>query len=392
MLLPTRIGLCAIGLYLLAIFGALIAPQPSNHNIKPQVPERLIAQEQSLEHRQVVGFSLNVHYTDHLPKHLRAIDMVAEMGCNSLQILTPAFQQDGASTHISITNKPGRCPSTQQLLTLLHHARQRHLKTLLMPTILFAKPRGNEWRGKISPDDWDTWWASYSITMRHFANLAQRANVDVLCVGSELLSTERQTDRWIKLIAEIRKVYHGQLVYATNWDHYHVPTFWEHVDYVGISGYWDITKGSASPPLQNSDAPTLKQSTLASENQPAYALRWQSIQKSLADFARQAKRPILITELGYPCLPWGLKDPWNYVTDGTVKVAVDVQAMGYQSFLGNWSHLLRPDNPIPANGFAGVVFYSWDPYNAGLTDPGYGVWGKPAEIIIRRWLAKHPID
>ncbi|HAI12391.1 MAG TPA: hypothetical protein DCM28_11850 [Phycisphaerales bacterium] len=382
MLRPTHLGLFAVALQLLAILGALIAPLDT----PPQTPAAWVPpvnKHQSLDHRQVVGFSLNVHYTEQLPKYLRAIDMVADMGCNSLQVLTPAFQVDGSSTHITMPNRPGRCPETPQLLKILKYAQSRQLKTLLMPTILFTKPRGNEWRGKISPDNWDAWWDSYSVTMRHFANLAQRAKVDVLCVGSELLSTEMQTHRWVKLIAEIRNVYHGQLLYATNWDHYHVPGFWDRLDYVGISGYWNLTSDTIDPDTHYKSDEQLQQQL---------GKRWQTIQTSLSDFARDIHKPILITELGYPCLPWGLKDPWNYVPDGKAPVTPQIQAIGYQSFCDSWGQLIRPYAPTPANGFAGVIFYTWDPYNGGPTDPGYGVWGKPAQPIIRKWLHRNPVN
>lgn len=379
MIRPAHIGYAAASLSLLSILGALIAPSaPPAKTLALRVePSHQATAIQSLEQKQVVGFSLNVHYTEQLPKYHRAIDMVADMGTNSLQILTPAFQVDGAATRISITNQPGRCPSADELLALLNHAHDRQLKTLLMPTILFTEPRGNEWRGKISPENWDAWWESYSVTIRHFANLAQRANVDVFCVGSELLSTERQTDRWVKLIAQIRKVYHGQLLYATNWDHYQVPGFWDHVDFVGISGYWQMTRETID---LGSDTKLRIKLTMD------LADRWKPITQSLQDFARQVKKPILITELGYPCLPWGLKDPWNYVNDGKTLATPDVQAIGYQAFCDHWDHLLKPGNTFPAYGLAGVIFYTWDPYNGGLADPGYGVWGKPAQGILRRWL------
>ncbi|MBL4702256.1 MAG: hypothetical protein JKX85_13460, partial [Phycisphaeraceae bacterium] len=226
----------ALGLYLLSLTGAMLTSQPTAPT-SDLLNTNNTKTTQSLKQKQVVGFSLNVHYTDQMPKYFRAIDNVADLGCNSLQILTPAFQTHGASTQISIPNKPGRSPQSDQLLKLLRYAQKRHLKTLLMPTILFTQPRGNEWRGKISPQDWDTWWQQYTTTMIHFAKLAQQARVDVFCVGSELLTTERQTTRWTQLIAKIRNVYHGQLIYSTNWDHYHVPTFWNQLDYIGISGY-----------------------------------------------------------------------------------------------------------------------------------------------------------
>lgn len=375
---PSRILAFAAALYLLAILGAMIAPGPRQvEPVATELPTPKNHAIQSLQQQQVVGFSLNVHHTEQLPKYLRAIDMISEMGSNSLQILTPAFQDDGTSTQIHITNAPGRCPSRRQLLTLLRYAKNHGLKTLLMPTILLSHPRGNEWRGKISPENWDAWWTGYTTVMRHFAQLAQEADVDVLSVGSELLSTERQTPRWTALIRQLRLDFGGQLLYATNWDHYNVPTFWDQVDYVGISGYWRL-----SDVIIDSPNAVIDPKPILAEITP----RWKSVQNNLHAFAKQVGRPILLTELGYPSLPWALKDPWNYVNDGTTPAVPAIQAIGYRSFCDNWSSLIHPGGAITPTGFAGVLFYTWNPYNGGMRDPGYGVWGKPAQDIVRQWL------
>jgi hypothetical protein len=378
MMPPSSICKFAAGLYLLALAGAMIAPI-SPPTVLPTKPARpLTNARQTLDHKQVIGFSLNVHHTEQLPRYLRAIDSVAQLGCNSLQILTPAFQTDGAATQISIPNLPGRCPSTDQLLKLLRYAQDRGLKTLLMPTILFTNPRGNEWRGKISPENWDAWWESYSTNMCHFAQLAQQAKVDVFSVGSELLSTERQTQRWQQLITRLRTIYHGQLIYSTNWDHYNVPEFWDQLDYVGISGYWRMADDLLDPAHNPNDYISL---------QSQMADRWKPIQQTLRDFAKQVNKPILITELGYPCLPWGLKDPWNYVNDAHTPAVPAVQTAGYQAFCDNWTGLIQRNKHFSANGFAGVMFYAWDPYNGGMTDSGYGIWGKPAQQLLHQWLS-----
>ncbi len=73
-----------------------------------------------------------------------------------------------------------------------------------MPIVLLENPRNGEWRGTIKPDVWDDWWESYRDMMLYYAKLAQRTNVDVLVVGSELVSTERYADQWSTTIHEIR--------------------------------------------------------------------------------------------------------------------------------------------------------------------------------------------
>ena len=100
------------------------------------------------------GFALNVHYMDDPHRYLRAIDDIADLGFDSVEILTPAFQENGASEKIKFVVGPGRGPSREMLLNVLRHTKQRGLGITLMPVVLLAKPRGNEWRGKIQPNDW----------------------------------------------------------------------------------------------------------------------------------------------------------------------------------------------------------------------------------------------
>ncbi len=206
------------------------------------------------------------------------------------------------------------------------------------------------------------------------------AGVDTFCVGSELLSTEKQVDRWRELIAYARRRFSGRLIYSTNWDHYHVPTLWRDLDMIGISAYWDLTT------LTDSDQPDLEAATQ----------RWRQIREKIIAFARDQNRPVLFTEVGYPSLPWALKDPWNYVNSEQATADPYAQAKGYQAFLEAWSDLLVAGSPArrieskqPHPGLAGVFFYAWDPYHqGGPDDTGYGIRGKPALDQLRRFLAK----
>jgi len=350
----------AIGLYLLSLAGVLLQPNSSDagqtnppSQTKP-VPKQL-------------GFSLNLHHTEHLPLYFDSIDELEKLGFKSLQVLTPAFQRDGAAERIEIVAEPGRCPTRRDLIDLLRYARRQGMHTTLMPTVLFTKPRGNEWRGRISPENWDNWWASYNDMIDYFLDIANEADVQMFCIGSELLSTEKHTRRWKKLIADIRSKFDGHLIYSTNWDHFHVPGFWEDLDLIGVSGYWNLTQGAANNPPTDAEL----------------AARWASIQSGVMEFAKEKDRPILITELGYPSLTWALKDPWNYVKGTDGQMDSTPQARGYESFLKAWAGPLKASN----SRFAGVYFYCWDPYHhGGSEDTGYGIRGKPAYDLLRQWM------
>jgi len=339
------------------------------HNPADELPSSQPAAPLNVEGPVFInGFALNLHHTDKIEPFFKAIDEIADMGFNSVEIVTPAFQVHGGSTKIALEVGPGHSPRREDLVAVLNYARKRGLRTVLMPIVLFSAPRGNEWRGKIQPEDWDPWWKSYRQVMDYFTDVANETGVSVFSVGSELLSTEKQNSRWSELIVHIRSRYTGKLSYSTNWDHYHVPVFWKSLDIIGINGYWDLT-------------------TLAKKTPPepeALVERWTDIRKQVMDFGKSQERPVMLTEIGYPSLPWGLKDPWNYVNGSEAKSDPEVQAAGYKAFLDAWSDLVGAHRD--PNQLTGVFFYKWDPYGSGAADDtGYGVKGKPTYDLLKKW-------
>jgi hypothetical protein len=334
---------------------------------------------------QMVGMSLNVYHAKSMKRYHRAIDRVADLGLNTLQVVTPVFQKHGASKRVSVMVGPGRGPTAQQLIDLLQHAEERGLTTILMPQVNFTEPRGNEWRGQISPPDWGPWWASYKKIIKRYLAIATLSDVDVFTVGCELLTTlapqQNHEQHWHEIIRHCRAQFDGKLTFSTTWDTYQRVSFWDKLDYIGVSGYWDLTAYAT-------DA--------SSPSRPAINRRWRAIQKKLFAFSKKHDTPLLITELGYPSLPWALKDPWNYVNTENVGPDHAAQARGYRAFLRNWAGYITPpgqppqrtpDNGAPAVG--GAVFYEWDVYaKPPAKDTGMGIKGKPAYDVLARWI-KH---
>ena len=320
---------------------------------------------------RVLGFAISLHHTTEIDRFHRAVDRIADLGLNTVEILTPAYQTHANSENVRIETGPGRGPRREQLVSVLEHARRRGLRTVLMPIVLFTDPRGNEWRGKIQPPSWDAWWKSYREAMGYFLGVANETDTAVFSVGSELLSTETQTRRWRRLIGDVRDRFDGKLMYSTNWDHYEVPGFWKDLDWIGVNAYWDVAEGTD---------PQDPELSVVVEN-------WRRIRRRLLAFAERRDRPVLITELGYPTLPWGLEDPWNYVPTESASPAPAIQATGYKAFLRAWAPLLKGAEPAPH--WAGMCFYEWDVYHrGGPEDTGYGVRGKPALGVLERWLEK----
>ena len=176
-----RILAATVGVYILSLWGAWAAS-----SAPAAAPSAGVARLKALQtDRPLAGFTINLHHTEQLPLYVQSIDEIAELGADSLQIITPAFQAHGASPQPRVEAGPGHGPHAHQLEMLLKHARKRGLSTALMPIVLFTEPRGNEWRGKTSPPDWDQWWAGYRQVIDHFLDIAVECDVDLFSIGSE---------------------------------------------------------------------------------------------------------------------------------------------------------------------------------------------------------------
>lgn len=320
------------------------------------------------------GVAMNVHHVTDTGPFRDAIDETAALGADSLLIVTPMYQVDGSSSEVG--HDRSRCPAPEVLEELLTYAGKRHgLKTGLMPIVLLEHPRSNEWRGRIAPSDWDGWWESYTAQIVSFGVMAERSGVDLLFVGSELNSTERMTDRWESVIAAVRGVFGGSVSYSANWDRYQKVGYWKWLDVIGVSAWYDV-----SP--EGKYAISLYAAADDPEGRVDPVERaWERIRVQLLRFAGEQGRPVLISEIGYPSLPWGLKDPWNYVVkegDGVSEPDYGVQAQGFNAFFAAWDDAWGVDALA-----AGFFCYEWK-VGRGRTPFGYGVSGKPAEDVWRR--------
>ncbi len=320
---------------------------------------------------QLRGLWLQVHTNSPDCPFEDYIQEIAATGANTVGLSISAVQQNASSASVYVDRQ--RTPSDERLVGMLEVADELKLRTVLMPIVLLTHPRGSEWRGQIDPPDWSAWWASYSEYILHYAALAQEHGVDVFIVGSELIQTERQEDRWRGLIAAIRrqsreildrqfreqlKARHPDwtadqwreaygiasidalapstaealpaelrseyeafveqrrmlLSYSANWDHYTVPKFWDALDAVGMTSYYNLNpRGVENPTVESlSEA-------------------WAPIRNEIAAWQRKVNKPILFMEVGWPSQDGCSIEPWNYVRSQTMALVEQQRCM--QSFL-----------------------------------------------------------
>jgi hypothetical protein len=321
----------------------------------------------SREGLPIIAAGMQIQRVDWIDKYKKSIDEIANVGCDAVKFVVDARQENGASARIYLDLR--MTPTPEQLGQLIQHAKSKKLRVILMPIVLLDKPRGNEWRGKIQPSPdpdfggWPEWWNSYRDMLNHYAWIAQANGVDVLVVGSELVSTETEEhlEQWRRTIKSVRKTFKGRLTYSSNWDHYDHVKFWDQLDLIGMNSYWKFgTEGS-------NENPSVEH----------IVSRWKEIQNDLFPFVKKVNKPLLFLEIGWFSQDNVAYEPWDYTRDQPINL--ELQRKLYEGFFRAWW-----GNPH----LGGFSIWEWTPGDGGPEDNGYTPENKPAEHVIREWLKK----
>ena len=124
----------------------------------------------------------------------------------------------------------------------------------------------------------------------HYARLAQEENVALFGLGLELKHSVRAfPDRWRVIIAKGRKIYRGRITYSANW-----------------YDEWQDVAGTRWP----GDRRTIRR-------------RWQPIVANLERVAKNHKRPVFFTEVGYTGYVDCAGRPWEWAGKKDKGVAID---------------------------------------------------------------------
>jgi hypothetical protein len=282
----------------------------------------------------------------------QAVDEIHDMGARSISFFVTNYQEDIRSNYIYLNR---RAMETSRLTEIIDYAHRKGLSVFLFPTLHIQHLGHKEWRGVLKPEDPELWWSNYSKLIRYYVNFARENEVEVLSVGSELCSMEQEYKRWSEIIGYARKHYSGLLTYSANWDHYHDIGFVGDLDYLGINAYFGLTQ---------KDNPSIDELLSA----------WKPAKKRIEEAYNEYKKPIIITEIGYPSVDGANRTPWNYFA----KTPIDLkeQELCYKSFVETWNN--------PPSFMHAVYFYNW--WGAGGSlDRDYTPRGKPAAEVLQRW-------
>jgi len=255
-------------------------------------------------------------------------------------------------------------------------ARAKGIKTILKPHIWIRRANG-KWRSDIemnSEEEWDQWFEGYEAFMLHYAQLAAQFEFEGLCIGTELyIASTQHEQRWRDLISKIRKVYSGQLTYAANfYKEYEEIEFWDALDYIGIQGYFPLTK-TENPSLQE-----LKEG-------------WKPHFQKIKQVQARWNKPIVFTEIGYKSSKDAAIRPWEWEKRGEVdqaEISTQTQAIAYQAMFETfWKE----------DWIAGFFIWKWTPEiykdpalikRRRKASPLSFTPKPPAREVIRTWYAQ----
>ncbi len=191
------------------------------------------------------------------------------------------------------------------------------------------------------------WFTEYQRFMEHYAGLAKRIHADLLCVGVEFARLTRHEAEWRGLIARVRELYPGPLVYAANaGEEFENLRFWDALDYIGLDNYYSLPDD----------------------------LNVSAIVEKVEAIHRRYQRPVIFTEVGFSSLEAPHRQPWD---ETPRRLSTEEQARCYEAVFQAFYRKAW---------FQGM--YWWKVGSNGYGGPQDGThtpWGKPAMEVVSRW-------
>jgi hypothetical protein len=300
------------------------------------------------------GVALGMFAEDVSFSYAKLLAEIVALGATHVALVIPLYQTDAASHDIGLHTRLS--PTLGLVAETIRAARRDGLEVTLFPIVRLSAPRPGEWRGTLAPRDPDAWFRRYGEILGELAALASMTGVSRLVIGSELSSLDGAIEGWQPMVARVRAVFSGKLVYSANWDHYRDARLFELVDEDGITGYFNLLPAKAPA------------------DDAALEAGWRRVRRELEAWHTGRAHDFLFTELGYRSRAGTAAAPWDEGTRGVPDL--EEQRRAFAAFRRVWAG-------APLLG--GVYVWNW--YGWGGPDTtGYTPRGKPAEAEVRQLL------
>lgn len=240
-------------------------------------------------------------------------------------------------------------------------AHKAGLKAMLKPHVWVQKGTyTGDFDLKTEPD-WQIFEKDFARYVLRYAHIADSTQADLYCIATEMDNfVLKRPAFWHDLILKVRKIYHGKLTYADNWDKYTQNPLWQDLDFIGIDAYFPLTENTNPTPRDLDKG-------------------WKAHLLKIEKFAQITQKPVLFTEFGYRNIEGAAVRPWESYKGAAQNDRQ--QAEAYESLFRNVWH-----KPWFAGGLAWKWFLRPDMLQRSPDD--YTPQGKPAEAVLQKWFAR----
>ena len=305
------------------------------------------------------------------PRSKTSIKRMSDMGCNWAALAFAVTQERFSSVRFGFDFR--YCDTDREIETAIGNIKKLGMKVCLKPVL---NCEDGTWRANITFPErefpvydelgrkisyWNEWFSCYTAFILHYAEIAEYTGCEMLCIGCEMIGTEHREAEWRDLIARVREVYHGPLVYNANHGKEDNVRWFDALDFIGTSAYYPV----GSPAGGDSAEQMLA--------------RWTEPKKKLRDLSERLGKKIIFMEIGCRSAERCASMPWDFTHVDNAR-SEEEQANFYESALrAVWGE----------DWFGGYFWWDWPtflpPDDRIGKDTGFMIYGKKAETLLTKW-------
>lgn len=306
-------------------------------------------------------------------------NIIQPMGVNWISIQFTCHQKNFRSLEVSCEYIPDFYPqpiSKHELASVIQKAHSLGIRVLLEIFIELTDD-SSHFAGHIgqgfSDEQWESWFKSYQTFITDYAKLAEEYDVDMLSIGTELVSTTHREKNWRETAKAVREVYHGLITYSETplygrpwFESIKQITWWDAVDVIGIHPY-DYVMSKKNDPTVNEMVANL-----------------QPMVDELEQISKEYNRPVVITELDIASLDEVNRGREYIYDDPNIKLDVQEQADIYQAYIEAFS-----SQDWWYGGFLSPILM--ENLYSDSSNIHVSIIGKPAENVMRSFTGALPV-
>lgn len=205
----------------------------SCHWMKPSEAAPAAPYQFDYFHKGVSFTAERIFYSD--PQARAMLAQLPQFGVNAIALVPFGFSPRGeVKIRIPARDKSWESEDGMEILTASTHA--QGMRVMLKPHVWRLQGRA-----PIPDEEARKWLAEYKPFIEHHAQFAARIHADIFCIGTELRGLTPHENEWRDIIARVRKIYKGPIVYAANHgEEFESIRFWDALDYIGIDNYYPL--------------------------------------------------------------------------------------------------------------------------------------------------------